>query len=250
MDSEKHLPRLDIPEVKGKGDLPREELLAAEVRQKVWQRDLGAMTLAATETLLEEKQVLEEEAVRDKTGLLNDKGFLRETADRLKDGGRAVILFLDIDDFKKFNDTYGQAVGDEVLKVVAAKLKQRFRGTDVLCRWGGEEFVVCLFNTTADKVLRSFPNQEGIKLKFAEFSKRGSDISKRLPPGLGISLSGGADDLIVEQQRGVDVVEKISSVIQNASLAKNAAKRTAGKCRILKFQEGMASPEQLSQAFP
>lgn len=226
---------------------PLEESLAKEVREKVWQREARARAVAETlfeenQDLEKEKQALEEEVVRDKTGLLNDKGFLRETAGRLKDGGKAAILFLDIDDFKNFNDKYGHGAADEALKAVAAQLRQRFRGTDVLCRWGGDEFVVCLFNTTADKVLSTFPDQEGIKVKFAEFSKRGSDVSKQLPPGLKISLSGGVDDLIVEEQRGVDVVEKIRSVIQNASLAKNAAK-IAGKCHVLKYQKQMANPE-------
>jgi diguanylate cyclase (GGDEF)-like protein len=52
------------------------------------------------------------------------------------------IMLLDIDDFKMVNDTYGHLVGDEVLKEFAKLLKQHIRQTDILGRWGGEEFII------------------------------------------------------------------------------------------------------------
>jgi len=57
------------------------------------------------------------------------------------------ILFLDIDDFKKINDKYGHSKGDKVLKSFANFLKRHFRKTDIISRWGGEEFVILLINT-------------------------------------------------------------------------------------------------------
>lgn len=60
------------------------------------------------------------------------------------------ILLLDIDYFKKINDTYGHLVGDEVLKSFSTLLKQQIRDSDVVARWGGEEFMVLLPNTTLD----------------------------------------------------------------------------------------------------
>ncbi len=57
------------------------------------------------------------------------------------------LLMLDIDHFKKFNDTWGHQIGDEVLKVVAGALKRTVRGQDVVARYGGEEFAVLLPET-------------------------------------------------------------------------------------------------------
>jgi diguanylate cyclase len=54
------------------------------------------------------------------------------------------ILMIDIDFFKKFNDTYGHLAGDEVLKFVASSIKELVRGGDFTARFGGEEFVVLL----------------------------------------------------------------------------------------------------------
>lgn len=57
------------------------------------------------------------------------------------------IIFIDLDDFKQINDKYGHEKGDKVLKSFASFLKNNFRKTDIIARWGGEEFVVLLINT-------------------------------------------------------------------------------------------------------
>jgi diguanylate cyclase (GGDEF)-like protein/PAS domain S-box-containing protein len=58
--------------------------------------------------------------------------------------GTAGLLFMDLDGFKKVNDTYGHDVGDQVLRMVAATLRHNVRKIDTVGRWGGEEFVVLL----------------------------------------------------------------------------------------------------------
>ena len=83
-----------------------------------------------------------------KTGLANAE-FWRQTAeatvDRSRAGGPATsVLIIDLDFFKKVNDTYGHLAGDDVLKEVAARLKATVRPQDLVGRFGGEEFVVLL----------------------------------------------------------------------------------------------------------
>lgn len=65
------------------------------------------------------------------------------------------LIIVDIDYFKKFNDTYGHQAGDAVLRQVAQTLKKNSRTTDIVCRYGGEEMSIILPNTTAEEALFS-----------------------------------------------------------------------------------------------
>jgi two-component system, cell cycle response regulator len=82
------------------------------------------------------------------TGLPNRR-HLEEQLQRLAGNGRLSVLLLDIDRFKLVNDTRGHAAGDEVLRVVAGRLREAVRTADVAGRWGGEEFLVVLPATAA-----------------------------------------------------------------------------------------------------
>jgi len=61
------------------------------------------------------------------------------------------IILIDLDWFKRINDEYGHAIGDEVLKGVGRELKQRLRESDIPLRWGGEEFLIFLPNTDTNE---------------------------------------------------------------------------------------------------
>lgn len=85
------------------------------------------------------------------TGLKNrryfDQLFEHEAAVALRSDKPLSLLMMDIDHFKRFNDTHGHEAGDSALKVVASILARHFRESDVVCRFGGEEFVVIMAGT-------------------------------------------------------------------------------------------------------
>jgi len=95
------------------------------------------------------REALRNESIRDPlTGLYNRR-YLEETLER--ETRRAVraehglgVLMLDLDHFKSFNDTYGHDAGDTVLREAAAFLLKSVRAEDIVCRFGGEEFIVIL----------------------------------------------------------------------------------------------------------
>lgn len=88
------------------------------------------------------------------TGLHNRRylqDFLRREFDRARRGATPVAaIMLDIDYFKRINDTFGHAAGDLVLKELALLLEQHIRGSDMVCRYGGEEFLLILPGATLE----------------------------------------------------------------------------------------------------
>jgi diguanylate cyclase (GGDEF)-like protein len=86
-----------------------------------------------------------------KTGLLNATAWQREAdgevARALRSDTPLALLLIDVDHFKRVNDSYGHLIGDEVLRALAAELRQQVRESDVVGRFGGEEFTVLLPRT-------------------------------------------------------------------------------------------------------
>ena len=78
------------------------------------------------------------------TGLQNRRGIENELEIRISLRQRFCIMLLDMDGFKQINDNYGHLAGDEVLRQFAAEIKSRFRESDCVGRWGGDEFIILL----------------------------------------------------------------------------------------------------------
>jgi len=90
----------------------------------------------------------------EKTGLYNNKFFetiLEMEIERAKRGHKLSLIMVDIDFFKKINDTYGHMEADELLKRLAEVLEATVRKADVVARFGGEEFTVLLHETGLEK---------------------------------------------------------------------------------------------------
>ncbi len=129
----------------------REDAFAASVRPtlQVLSNQL-AVALANAESVRRLEQLATTDGL---TGCLNKRAFLEELHNRMKSaerfGKRLSLIVTDIDHFKKVNDTYGHAVGDHVIRALGEVLRGLKRGTDVVARFGGEEFCILCEETDA-----------------------------------------------------------------------------------------------------
>ena len=105
------------------------------------------------------QKLLQEQAMRDPlTGLYNRR-YIQETLPRdlsraKREGYPLALVMLDLDHFKWINDTHGHAAGDQVLKIVSALLIQGARESDMVCRYGGEEFLIALPGMSPEQALK------------------------------------------------------------------------------------------------
>lgn len=115
-------------------------------------KNLLIITLNDVTELIDYQRKLEELSQKDPlTGVLNRRAMgsvLSSEVERARRYGRPLsLIYMDLDNFKKVNDTYGHAVGDLVLKRFVDVVNEKLRKTDFLARWGGEEFVALLPET-------------------------------------------------------------------------------------------------------
>lgn len=85
------------------------------------------------------------------SGLYNRATFMRELQNEITRhvGSRVALIFIDVDDFKNINDTYGHDIGDEIIKHVARVIKEKLKGVGFAGRFGGDEFVMCVTDELA-----------------------------------------------------------------------------------------------------
>lgn len=95
------------------------------------------------------------------------------------------LILIDIDFFKKFNDTYGHQAGDAVLRQVAHALKKNVRSTDVVCRYGGEEMTIILSNTDKDEAI--ITAQKICQAVAQKPFKLGTDLEATVTISLGVA---------------------------------------------------------------
>lgn len=155
------------------------------------------------------------------TSINNRRFFDQRMREEVESAGRSgkplSCMLLDVDHFKKVNDTYGHQVGDLVLREVAALIRTQLRGSDVLSRYGGEEFSTLLANTggeeaveVAERIRRSIAEHIFKTDEFPPFNVTISigvatmkcDANSKLEARAGHNLIGQADKVLYDAKAG------------------------------------------------
>jgi diguanylate cyclase (GGDEF)-like protein len=162
------------------------------------------------------------------TGLANRSAFVEALGQRISEGTKLAVLFVDLDDFKTVNDTLGHAVGDELLASVAERLTHGSRGHDMVARFGGDEFAILLCDLSPTDALHVGQRMLG-QLK-TPFNLCGRTITVKASGGL--AVSGG--------EHYADSEERALELMRQADLAMytNKAQHQPG---ITLFHDGMQS---------
>ncbi|MFC1591869.1 GGDEF domain-containing protein [Thermodesulfobacteriota bacterium] len=136
------------------------------------------------------------------TGVGNRKFAEMNLAGRLKELEEYDVafglLFLDVDHFKQFNDTYGHATGDRMLQLVAKTVENLMRGMDAVCRWGGEEFVVVLPNLSLP-VLSQVAERIRVFIEKSWLEVDGQNLRVTLSVGGTLAVGGDTMDRVVSR---------------------------------------------------
>ncbi|PID41869.1 MAG: GGDEF domain-containing response regulator [Proteobacteria bacterium] len=165
------------------------------------------------------------------TGLPNRTMLSERLASALKHAkanqSQVALLFIDVDNFKRFNDSLGHGFGDKLLKIIAEKIVSCLRASDIVGRWvaarlGGDEFIVVLPNITSERVCAGVA-QRITDTVVEPFMLGGHQIQASLSIGIAICPQDG---------------ETSEDLLKNADMAMYTAKRT-GKNTIAYYQESM-----------
>lgn len=132
------------------------------------------------------------------------------------------VLFIDADNFKSVNDTYGHDVGDEVLIAIAQTLQELIRETDCVARFGGEEFVVGLANVT-----ESFARikAESIRVALTDRVRIAADPNRRMTASIGVASLDASD------------ADTLDELVGYADKAMYEAKHNRGKDSVVAWSE-------------
>jgi diguanylate cyclase (GGDEF)-like protein len=189
----------------GRDDVKLFETLGRQTGAALGQDRLGAQV----SELRDLQRELEHQAFHDPlTGLANRLLFMDRVENTLqRRTGNAVVLYVDLDDFKPINDTYGHEAGDAVLKAAGERLRRSLRTADTAARLGGDEFAVLLVDIAEEHIGVVADRIIGNLLQPLEFDGRLLDVKASLGVAAANSGSGvGADELV----RNADVAMYVS----------------------------------------
>jgi len=157
-------------------------------------------------------ELIQQNLLDDLTGIYNRRAFFMIVSPyaylAVRNSTPISVMMLDIDNFKKINDTFGHIEGDNALKKSSEILKSRIRKSDIICRYGGDEFIIFLYDISYD---------DSVLLAKEILRFYSGKISKKYKPTLSIGLSWG--------RISGDSAEGIQNMIRSADNALYKAKR-------------------------
>ena len=180
------------------------------------------------EALAQALEVNRELATRDElTGLINRRAMLDlmalEHSRSLRSGRPLLLAQLDIDHFKPINDQHGHATGDRALQAFAGTVRASVRDTDVLARWGGEEFVLMLTDSSADQA-RGLLERIRQAVQALEIAHSAGSLQLTVSIGLAQHLPGDTVEHTLE--RADQALYRAKALGRNRVVVAPAARRT------------------------
>ncbi|MGO9378914.1 MAG: diguanylate cyclase [Dissulfurispiraceae bacterium] len=177
----------------------------------------------------EKMKELEKLLVKDYlTGVYNRKFLMERFVEELAWATRyqepLSLIFLDIDHFKKINDTYGHSCGDEVLKQLAKTLSSALRVHDIVARYGGEEFVILLSNTGWDDSL-TVAEKIRVTIEESDFFCDENPIKMPITVSIGVTSTEGELDLLPDSL----IVKADQALYEAKAAGRNRVVSSSGK---------------------
>ncbi len=167
------------------------EMVVSQQEVNRMNRDLYKQS---TEERLKQAALSDKARLDAMTGLLNKSTIIESVENYLKetsDDSKHALLMIDSDNFKAVNDNYGHAVGDEVIKYLGNVIKRTFRDSDFKGRFGGDEFMVFMKNTTKEvTAMRAGQLNEAIRKPYV---KDGKEIRISCSIGVAFYPKDGTD---------------------------------------------------------
>jgi len=192
-------------------------------------------TVSEIDTLKKELDEIKQAAKTDMlTSLLNRRGFdeaMAQVLEKIKTTNEPLsIIMLDIDHFKKVNDTYGHLIGDNILKMLSKLLKDSIKGKDIAARFGGEEFILVLPQTP---IKGAYSLAEQIRLALRKMKLKVKDTGKSIEQitiSLGIALYKEGESVEAVIKRADDALYHAKNTGRNKTITElNLAELNLGE---------------------
>ena len=165
--------------------------------------EMASMSIAS----LNLRSRLEHQSIRDGLTNLFNRHFMEISLDRevrraARNHTELAILMIDVDHFKKFNDSYGHEAGDSILREVAEIFRQSVRAEDIICRYGGEEFVIILPETSSALAIE---RAEAIRWSVSQMRVRfRTEALREITISVGVAICPGCGSTLEEILRSAD----------------------------------------------